>query len=275
MEPKRSLGQNFLISERAVSKIIEAARQFSQTAPGLVEVGPGLGSLTESLLLLNRPLSLLELDRTFADYWRSREQKVIEGDALKLNWIDLNLPEGTVLVSNLPYQISSSLVIERSVQAAGVGKMILMFQKEVAQRLMAQARTPDYGLLTVIAQSFWRLKNLLEAAPQEFYPAPNVASRVVTFEKIDRDWPLSASPQGYLNFVKAGFAQRRKMLFKNLSSGWLSLKEGQNVNGEKLTGAFSQNNLSVQVRAEELDPSTFLRLYLSVIESAVGSHGQR
>ena len=134
IEPKRSLGQNFLISERVVAKIIETVERLGKARPALIEVGPGLGSLTESLLTLEKPLTLLELDKSLARFWRERGGDVMEGDALKLDWRTLNLPQGTLFVSNLPYQISSSLVVERSVEPAGIEVMILMFQKEVAQR---------------------------------------------------------------------------------------------------------------------------------------------
>lgn len=252
-EPKRSLGQNFLISERAVTKIIEAAQR-SKPA-NMIEIGPGLGSLTESLIKIDCAFQVIELDRTFAEYWISRGVKVTEADALKIEWKDLNLAAGTLLVSNLPYQISSSLVIERSVDPANVGQMILMFQKEVAQRLLAKSRTEEYGLLTVIAQTFWKMSNLIEVAPREFYPAPNVASRVVTFEWLNRELPVGGSAGDYLKLVKAAFSHRRKLMLKNLVSSWGGLS------GDVWGKVFEATGIGAQSRAEELDPPTFLRLY--------------
>jgi 16S rRNA (adenine1518-N6/adenine1519-N6)-dimethyltransferase len=211
-EPKRSLGQNFLVSSHVIDKIVTAVQAGDPVA--LVEVGPGLGALTEGLSQLNKPLLLLELDRRFAGHWRSRGFKVIEGDALALDWGTLGLVPGTTLVSNLPYQISSSLVIERSIAPYGVSRMILMFQKEVAQRLMARARTKDYGLLSVIAQTFWDIRLLLEAGPSDFYPPPNVASRVLVFSEARPEG--MKDPGEFLRFCKAAFAQRRKLMVKNL-----------------------------------------------------------
>lgn len=129
-EPKRSLGQNFLVAEHVIEKILNAVKLTPSSA--LIEVGPGLGALTEGLAELGRPMKVVELDSRFAAVWRSRGLEVIEEDALALEWKTLNLASDTLLVSNLPYQISSSLVIERSIDPAGVAKMILMFQKEVA-----------------------------------------------------------------------------------------------------------------------------------------------
>ena len=267
-EPKRSLGQNFLISERAVNQIIGAvernlaAHAKANSAPQhLIEIGPGLGSLTESLLELSVPFQVVELDKVFSEYWRSRGVKVKEADALKLDWRDLNLEAGTMLVSNLPYQISSSLVIERSLAPAGITQMILMFQKEVAQRLMGRARSEEYGLLSVIAQTFWKMSNLIEVSPREFYPAPNVVSRVVQFEWLNREMPKGGTADDYLKLVKGAFAHRRKLMMKNLTGQWGAIQ------GDKWAEVFAATGIGAQARAEELDPPTFLRLYENALKA--------
>lgn len=258
-EPKRSLGQNFLISERAVTKIVDAAKRCKPE--NLIEIGPGLGSLTESLIELSVPFQLIELDKTFSEYWRGRGIKLTEADALKVDWRTLNLEPGTLLVSNLPYQISSSLVIERSMETAGITQMILMFQKEVAQRLLAKKSTDAYGLLTVIAQTFWTMANLIEVSPREFYPVPNVVSRVVTFEWANRVLPRGGTNHDFLKLVKAAFAHRRKLMMKNLVSGWGGL------DGEAWAKVFVETELLPTARAEELDPPTYLRLYENALKA--------
>lgn len=253
-EPKRSLGQNFLIAEHVIEKIVNAAKLTSSAA--LLEVGPGLGALTEGLLLLGRPLRAIELDSRFATYWRVRGLDVVEADALALDWAELKLEPNTLLVSNLPYQISSSLVVDRSIAPFGVEKMILMFQKEVAQRLVARAGTKEYGLLTVIAQSFWSVRLLLEAGPGDFYPPPNVASRVLIFTRDEQE--VVADPQRFLTFVKAAFAQRRKLMAKNLVSGWFG---GAKERLPEIEAGLAEIGKGPQARAEELDPAQFRRLY--------------
>jgi 16S rRNA (adenine1518-N6/adenine1519-N6)-dimethyltransferase len=260
VEPKRSLGQNFLVADQTIEKILFAAKQYAKDS--IIEVGPGLGALTDGLLELGKKTVLIELDRDFAKYWRDRNVEVIENDALQVDWKKLALPEGTLLVSNLPYQISSSIVVDRSVDPAGVSSMILMFQKEVAQRLVAKAKTKDYGLLTVIAQTFWEVRFLVEAAPGAFYPPPNVASRVLTFRR--QEPKELQDPNKFLKFVKAAFAQRRKLMTKNLQSGFF--------NGDKSKAAAIEKGLleigaAPMARAEELDPAQFLRLY-SLLEEA-------
>jgi 16S rRNA (adenine1518-N6/adenine1519-N6)-dimethyltransferase len=254
VEPKRSLGQNFLVADQTIEKILFAAKQYVKDS--IIEVGPGLGALTDGLLEFGKKTLLIELDRDFSKYWRDKGIEVIEADALQVDWKTLALPEGTLLVSNLPYQISSSVVVDRSVEPAGVSTMILMFQKEVAQRLVAKAKTKDYGLLTVIAQTFWDVRFLVEAAPGAFYPQPNVASRVLTFR---RQEPKDLQdPNQFLKFVKAAFAQRRKLLTKNLLTGFF--------NGDKSKAAAIEKGLqeigaAPMARAEELDPAQFVRLY--------------
>lgn len=227
---KRSLGQNFLVNESVVGKICERARRMEPST--VVEVGPGLGSLTDSLRTLARPLVLIELDRDLAEFWRVQGQgegpeggalmapddipvRVVEGDALGLSWGNLDLPAGWILVSNLPYQISSSLVIERSLESAGCRGMVLMFQREVADRITAKPGGSEYGILSVMAQTFWRVEKLVDVGPGSFVPAPRVQSRVLVFEPLP---PLSIDGKKLLRLVKAGFAQRRKQLRKALGA---------------------------------------------------------
>ncbi len=279
--PKRSLGQNFLISDHVIDKIIFALK--AEPFTEMIEVGPGLGALTDDLIEIaredGRRLTLIELDKNFAAEWRmkadalnaqsnpraatslealeaSGTMRVFEEDALQTDWRTLGLQEKTVFVSNLPYQISSSIAIERSIEPAGVGRMILMFQKEVAQRIGARAKTEEYGLLTVIIQAFWETSTVVDAGPKDFHPAPNVASRVLVFRRrVEPDFGLKGTPNGFLKFAKAGFAHRRKLLKKNLGAV-LSPKAQEN-----LESAFEKMSLLPTARAEELTPAQFIELY--------------
>lgn len=256
--PKRSLGQNFLISDNVIDKIIFAVK--AEPFTEIIEVGPGLGALTEDLIAIaterGTRLTLIELDKMFAAEWRARANehvRVIEADALQHDWPALGLAEKTVFVSNLPYQISSSIAIERSIVPAGVSRMILMFQKEVAQRIGARAKTEEYGLLTVIIQAFWETATVVDAGPKDFHPAPNVASRVVVFRRrMEPDFGPKGSREGFLTFVKAGFAHRRKLLAKNLAAI---------TTPDKITRGFEALKLLPTARAEELTPVQFIDLY--------------
>jgi 16S rRNA (adenine1518-N6/adenine1519-N6)-dimethyltransferase len=271
-EPKRSLGQNFLISDMVVDRILFAVKH--DTFSELVEVGPGLGALTEDLIKLGKPMKLIELDRLFADYWRTRAaasvtpMQLIEGDALQISWGTLGIQPGALFVANLPYQISSSIVIERSLDPAGIVRMILMFQKEVAQRLMARASTKEYGLLTVIGQTFWDISTVCDAGPRDFFPPPNVASRVLLFRRrVTPELQTPEEAQGFLRFAKAAFSHRRKLLLRNLQGGFFN---GDKDSGSLLEGIFVRAGLLNTARAEELDPNAFVRLYQAVT-SGMGS----
>lgn len=262
-EPKRSLGQNFLISDHVVESILTAAKSMEFT--DLVEVGPGLGAITDDLITIGAPMRVIELDKRFAESWRAKGLNVIEADALTVNWAALGLRENSLFVSNLPYQISSSIVIDRSIQPANIRRMVLMFQKEVAQRLTAQPSTKEYGLLSVIAQTFWQISKVVDAGPGCFFPPPKVTSRVMMFKR--RDVPEleassddSVSPNGFLSFTKAAFSQRRKLLSRNLYGSYFSSREGFLPQIEKL---LLDEGFTITARAEELDPQAFVRLYLS------------
>ncbi len=249
---KKSLGQNFLVSDVVIERIIEAVKKVP--AGALIEVGPGTGALTYFLRQMNVPLQLIELDRVIAQYWRDEGLSVIEADALRLDWRPLMTHPQTLFVSNLPYQISSSIVIERSLDSVGCSHMVLMFQKEVAQRIRALPQTDAYGFLSVIAQTFWKVEMVTEAGPKDFSPAPRVASRVLAFAKREIDFQRR---QSFLNFVKAAFAQRRKLLKSNLSD----LRHQKNILEENLVTWITGMGFKETVRAEELSPEQFLSLY--------------
>jgi 16S rRNA (adenine1518-N6/adenine1519-N6)-dimethyltransferase len=245
--PKRSLGQNFLVSEMVVEKIMTFVERAKPEE--IIEVGPGLGALTDRLKAI-APLKLVELDRKFVEYWRTQGFDVFEVDALKAEWSDLLKGKEKVVVGNLPYQISSRLVIDLSFVTPPPKAMIFMFQKEVAEKLTARPSTEAYGLLSVIAQSYWDISLVTNAGMQDFYPAPNVGSRVMIFK------PLKSVPERnarFLGFVKAAFAQRRKFLIKNLqtySNDWQS--------------TFQKLGLKPDIRAEALSKEQFWSLFETV-----------
>ncbi len=257
ISPKRSLGQNFLINSEVVEKILSSVRAWSPSM--LVEVGPGAGALTDELQEMGLVLKLIELDSKFAEHWREQGLEVIEGDALKIDWKELQLSDQSVLVSNLPYQISSSLVIDRSMDRNRFEAMALMFQKEVAQRILAKPCHKDYGLLSVVSQLFWRIEKLCDVNPGSFFPPPQVASRVLLFKRIESEID---DPELFLALLKGCFAQRRKKLITNLNA-WLKSK-GRNTNLKEI---FLNLGFSESIRAEELTPRQFRDLLRSLWES--------
>ena len=249
IEPKKSLGQNFLVNRRSAESIVGKAKSLKPSR--IVEIGPGLGALTD--LFQPSECLLIELDRTLAKYWADKGYEVIEDDALQVHWDKLNLPLGTSIVSNLPYQISSRLVIDRAMGPVQVNSMVLMFQKEVAKRLLAKPDTDDYGFLTVVAASFWDMEKLLEISSKDFFPPPQIASQVLVFrrktlEKVE----FNESAPAFVDFVKLAFSQRRKFLVKNLSSRYSQ---------EPVKQALKRLGLDEKLRAEVLSPADFQNLF--------------
>ncbi|XGC81403.1 16S rRNA (adenine(1518)-N(6)/adenine(1519)-N(6))-dimethyltransferase RsmA [Bdellovibrio bacteriovorus] len=249
---KRSLGQNFLVSDLVIERIINQVKEFAPEE--LIEVGPGPGALTYFLRQMNVPLQLIELDSKIAAYWKEQGLEVLEEDALQLDWSRFFTGKKIVFVSNLPYQISSSIVIERSLEANGVEHMVLMFQKEVAQRIRAPAKNEHYGLLSVIAQVFWKTAMVTEAGPRDFDPPPRVASRVLSFTRLPTE---ISNRKAFLTFVKTAFAQRRKLLKSNLS-GLLKQKQ---LTEEQLVSLLAELGFKETARAEELSPQQFVTVF--------------
>lgn len=254
IEPKKAFGQNFLVNASVIARIVEAVQAVPFT--DLLEIGPGVGALTEPLLAAGLKPRLIELDRDLITYWRGRGLDVLDADALKVDWNALNLRASSCLVSNLPYQISTHLVIDRCLGPASLKYMVLMFQKEVAQRLMAERSTKEYGVLSVMAQLHFKMRKVCDAAPRDFFPAPKVASRVLAFERL----PVVEGELGlaFLKFVKAAFAMRRKFLLKNLKAVVDKSHEG------RVIPALEQMGFSAKARAEELTPPQMAELFKAV-----------
>lgn len=255
ISPKRSLGQNFLISEHVVEQIMNFVDRRNPTC--IIEIGPGLGTLTESLIERSAPRQLIELDRKFAAYWRQRGEKVIEVDALQMNWQDQKWPHDTLILGNLPYQIGARLVIDLSLGPAAFQHLVFMFQREVAERLTAETRTKDYGFLSVVVQTFWTLNRVTDASRDDFYPMPNVSSRVMAFKRRVVDARLNAD---YIHFVKTAFQFRRKYMLKSFSENEAVVRQVLFSLGVKET-----------VRAEELSPDIFQQIYFALKENKIGN----
>lgn len=248
IQPSKKLGQNFLVNEIVCCKIVDEC--IDDNISNIIEIGPGLGALTRDLINIDKPFSVIELDNKLAKYWQERGVEVEHIDALKFPWQE-KIKEKTLVVSNLPYQISSSIVVELSL-VPHVSKMVFMFQKEVAQRIKANKGGKDYGLLSIIAQSYWQITKLVDVPPRAFYPPPKIDSRVLVFQRLEN---TEFCNKDFINFVKLAFSHRRKLLSKNL-------KEYRDEMVVK--NAFNRLGLNEKIRAEQLSVDEFQRLYLEL-----------
>ena len=242
INPSKKLGQNFLINEEIIFKIVN---EVQKSPSPWVEIGPGVGALTKSFDSKKELLFLIEKDKKLAAYWKERGFSVFCEDALKFNWNQT--PSFFTLFGNLPYQIAGSIVLEMSLLKNPPIQMILMMQKEVAERVLAKTHTKDYSLLSVIAQIFWDMELIINVGKSNFYPVPKVDGKVLKFKHKD----FNLDRRSFLLFIKSCFSQRRKKLIKQLPKDFL-------VHWETF---FKNKNWSINIRAEELSPTQLLSLY--------------
>ncbi|MBF0459862.1 MAG: 16S rRNA (adenine(1518)-N(6)/adenine(1519)-N(6))-dimethyltransferase RsmA [Magnetococcales bacterium] len=233
LRPKKGLGQNFLVDDGIAEQIAEAA--WAQAQGPLVEIGPGIGSLTLPLLRRAQQVWAVEQDAALLPLLRTRTeglgQLVVEqGDALLVDfrqWAE-RLGRPLTIVANLPYHVSTPILFHLLAQGAAVGAMILMFQKEVAERIAAPPGGKTYGILSVHSQLWMAVEPLFAVPPKAFYPSPKVDSSVIRL--VRRAAPLAQvdDPDFFRLVVRAAFGQRRKTLLNALKvidpspEAWLS-----------------------------------------------------
>ena len=252
----KSLGQNFLHDGNQIRRIVDAAALAESDR--VLEIGPGLGPLTEWLVAHTREVLGIEIDRRlFAclqkRFTAVRNLTLLHADAL--DYLERHPRDWTEwkLVANLPYSVASTLLVEFAQSAAGPRKLVVTLQLEVARRLMAKAGDDDYGVLTLLVQLNYEPQGWFKIPPGCFFPEPDVDSACVTMDRrIVPLLPPGAWPV-YVQLVKRGFSERRKMMLKLLKRDWPE---------ETLVPAFAQLGLSPQIRAEKLTPEQFAQLTL-------------
>ena len=223
-QARKRFGQHFLTDRSVIDAIAHAVLDdgvASNTSTNqLVEIGPGLGALTDALLKAKRHLIAVEIDRDLIGRLRRRYKEdqltVIEADALSFDFA--GLPSPMIIAGNLPYNISSPLLIALIDVAARVDRQVFMLQKEVVDRIVAQSSTKAYGRLTVMLQAFYQVKSLFDVPPEAFDPPPRVNSSIV--QMIPRKTVSVVSKDWLETLLAAAFSQRRKMLRATLFK-WL------------------------------------------------------
>ncbi|MBW2184936.1 MAG: 16S rRNA (adenine(1518)-N(6)/adenine(1519)-N(6))-dimethyltransferase RsmA [Deltaproteobacteria bacterium] len=211
--PRKRFGQNFLIDQNVVNHIIAAAEL--SPSDHVLEIGPGQGALTHKMLPLVQRLDLIEIDRDLAQQFTDNGDEKLHvhvGDALKIDWNQILNQTDYKLVANLPYNISSQVLFKMITHRQLISRMILMFQKEVGDRLRAQPGSKEYGSLTVLCQLWFDISRVTLVPPSAFKPPPKVMSEVLRFDR--RETPrVEVDDDGFFRrVVKASFAQRRKTL---------------------------------------------------------------
>jgi len=267
----KSLGQNFLHDGNQLRRIVDAAEVTRQDK--VLEIGPGLGPLTERLVECAGEVLAIEKDVRLVEVLQERlvvgqasrlspsskksetgatpVLRLLHDDALEFlrreprDWSDWKL------VANLPYSVASPILVELAQAHGRPQRMVATLQLEVARRLMAKSGEGDYGVLTLLIQLDYEPRDWFKIPASCFFPAPDVDSACVVLVRRARALLNGEDRQSFLRIVKRGFSQRRKMMMKLLKKDWPE---------DRLAVAFERLNLSPQVRAEAISLEQFIEL---------------
>ncbi|MDB6067262.1 MAG: Ribosomal small subunit methyltransferase [Pedosphaera sp.] len=254
----KSLGQNFLHDGNQLRRIVEAAALTKSDQ--VLEVGPGLGPLTELLVERAGEVLAVEKDRRLFDFLQTRfaaakSLTLVCDDAL--DWLRREPRDwsGWKLVANLPYSVASPILVELAQAKGCPQRIVATLQLEVGQRLVAKADDDDYGVLSLLMQLRYEPQGHLKIPAECFFPAPDVDSACVVL--VRREQPLLPYEEhaAFERLVKLGFSQRRKMMMKLLKRDWPV---------DRLEDAFQQLGLSPQIRAEKVTLEQFVQLTQSL-----------
>lgn len=261
LRAKKKLGQNFLISERVTSAIVRAIDL--QPDDVVVEIGPGIGSLTEELLQKAGQVVAIELDRelipVLQDLFRDYSNlKLVNQDVLKVN-LDQLVQEQTgatryKLAANLPYYITTPILMHLLENRYRISEMALMVQKEVAERICARPGGKEYGAITVAVQYFCQARLAVQVPASAFIPAPEVESAVIHLKRHQQPPVDPGDEKIFFRVVKAAFAQRRKTLLNTLSAA------GFNLSREEWLKLLERCQIEPGRRGETLSLEEFARI---------------
>ena len=263
----KSLGQSFLHDGNQLRRIVAAAELTASDR--VLEIGPGLGPLTELLLAKAGEVFAIEKDRRLTEVLQQRfaaagHLRLSENDALDFLQRDARDWSEWKLVANLPYSVASPVLVELAQAHACPRRMVVTVQREVGQRLVALPGTRDYGLLTLLVQLRYQPTGSFKIPASCFFPKPGVDSACVTLRR--RPKPLLTREQAatFTKIVKRAFAQRRKMMFKLLKEDWPQAS---------LSRFFTAAGLAPDVRAEQVGLEPFVRLAALLHADQESRHG--
>jgi len=260
MPIKPKLGQNFLRDEQAIQRI--AASIGDCTGRTVVEIGPGKGAITGALSARARRVLAIELDTELAarirDEFSSDRVTVMNQDVLDFDFTALSaeLSDRLLVVGNLPYLITSPILLKLAANSAAIDRAVLMVQREVADRVAASPGSRDYGLLSVTVQMYGPVEKLFTIPPSAFSPPPKVHSTVFRWRFEPRFAELKVDPLLFLGFVRKAFAQKRKTLANNLRAA--------GIQPQTIDAALSMAGIDPLARTESLAIETLATLWRSL-----------
>jgi 16S rRNA (adenine1518-N6/adenine1519-N6)-dimethyltransferase len=249
----KSLGQNFLHDGNQLRRIVEAAQLSADE--NVLEIGPGLGPLTELLLQKSGHVLAIEMDQRLVNFLDKRfndpKLELVRGDGLQVARDKARDWSNWKLVANLPYSVASPILVELAENPNAPKTMTVTLQIEVAQRIQAKAGDDDFGLLSLLLQIRYEPSGFFKIPSASFFPAPDVDSACITLQlRREPLLPIELLPK-FKRIVKKALSERRKMMMKLLKQEWPA---------ENLQSCFAAIGLSPQVRAEAVSLEQFVAL---------------
>jgi len=261
LKAKKRFGQNFLIDENIIENIVDKSNISNEDV--VIEIGPGLGNLTEKLIDKAKTVLAFEIDedmiRILKDRFKDKNNLVvINKDILQVDIEELAnkyLIQGNnfKVVANLPYYITTPIMFKLFKYIQHIEAMTIMVQKEVADRIIARPGSKDYGVLSINTRYYGTSEKVFDVPNSSFTPAPNVTSSVVkiTIDKV----PGVDNEETFFKLVKASFAQRRKKLINSIENSNMI-----ELNKDKLKDILERNDISDNTRAEEINVEKYVTI---------------
>ncbi len=269
---KAKLGQNFLADVNGAQKIVDALGDISEAT--VVEIGPGRGAITDHLVKRAKRLIAVEIDRVLAAQLRLRYSRFPNAEILEADILAVDLStvltqrigplrdlrptkaEKVRVIGNLPYYITSDILLRLFEAHVLIDFAVIMVQKEVADRIAAKPGSSDYGLLSATAQLYTQVTKVFTLPPASFAPPPLVHSTVLRLEMAPRIEELGVDEKGFIEFLKSIFGMKRKTLFNNLR---------ENFEPETVRAAMKATGLKADVRAEAVNLEKTATLYKALV----------
>ncbi|MEH7376043.1 MULTISPECIES: 16S rRNA (adenine(1518)-N(6)/adenine(1519)-N(6))-dimethyltransferase RsmA [Bacillaceae] len=261
---KKSLGQNFLIDTNILKKIVSFANLTEDS--GAIEIGPGIGALTEQLARTSKKVVAFEIDQrllpilndTLSPYPNVKiiHNDVLEADVAEVISEEFNDMDDIMVVANLPYYVTTPIIMKLLEEHLPIRGIVCMLQKEVADRISARPGTKDYGSLSIAVQYYTEAETVMIVPKTVFVPQPNVDSAVIRLTRREHPAVTVTDETFFFQVTRASFAQRRKTLLNNLTS---QLPEGKQKK-EDILQALSASGIDPARRGETLSLEEFGRL---------------
>ncbi|MEH6907212.1 16S rRNA (adenine(1518)-N(6)/adenine(1519)-N(6))-dimethyltransferase [Bacillus sp. AFS006103] len=261
---KKSLGQNFLIDTNILKKIVSFADLTQES--GAIEIGPGIGALTEQLARTSKKVVAFEIDQrllpilndTLSPYPNVKiiHNDVLEADVAEVMKEEFNDMANVMVVANLPYYVTTPIIMKLLEEHLPIRGIVCMLQKEVADRISAKPGTKDYGSLSIAVQYYTEAETVMIVPKTVFVPQPNVDSAVIRLTRREQPAVTVTDESFFFQVTRASFAQRRKTLLNNLTS---QLPEGKQKK-EEILQALSASGIDPTRRGETLSLEEFGRL---------------